>query len=87
MAQWDKQTDCKHDRDFILLSCTAGDRPPYAWYCLCQCGFWLNFDPRYAGEHRTDKWKKIGVAYTLNAQPEFNKVIKRTAERDLDKMR
>lgn len=65
--------DCKHDSEFVLLSCHAADRPPYAWFCTCGCGFYLNFDPDLAGTVRGFRWRKFGVAFT--ATPVDGKTI------------
>lgn len=55
--------NCKHNGPFTLLTNTAADRPPAAFYCELGCGFHLPFDPILAGNNRSAKWREVGVAY------------------------
>ncbi len=55
---------CMHTGRFICQAMHREDLPVYVFACEYKCGYWLNFDPRLAGAHRSVKWKKFIVSYT-----------------------
>lgn len=40
---------CTHQSKFFCTSVSTEEGKTYAYACLQRCGFWLNFDPAFAG--------------------------------------
>lgn len=63
---------CKHVGKFYCTTVTVEEGSTYAFACLQHCGFWLNFDPGFAGhvrdipadaKHGDDMWRIVTVAF------------------------
>lgn len=63
---------CRHWGRFFCTSVTVEEGTTYAYACIDRCGFWLNFDPVYAGrtrdkpaecEPRFDSWNIFTLAF------------------------
>jgi hypothetical protein len=73
------EKDCKHDGKFF---CTAVSLPngdwQHAFACDCICGFWIPFDPEFAGKITekkpqknpiVDMWRLNTVAFLPEPAP------------------
>lgn len=63
---------CPHQGKFFCTTVTTEEGKTYAYACLQRCGFWLNFDPVFAGAIKEkivpfnialDSWRLNTVAF------------------------
>lgn len=63
---------CVHKDLFFCTTVSTEEGPMYAFACIQRCGFWLNFDPAYAGnikeeivpkDYRHDCWRLNTVSF------------------------
>lgn len=69
---------CKHLGKFFCTTVTVPEGTTHAFACLHHCGFWLNFDPSYAGhvrdkpaekDSKNDFWKLTTIAFYPHPNP------------------
>lgn len=69
---------CQHSDVFFCTSVSVPEGITYAMACSFLCGFWLNFDPVWAGaiqevhvpkDYRHDFWRLNTVAFLPNPDP------------------
>ncbi len=61
---------CNHTGRFFCQATHNPELPANIWACEYRCGFYLNFDPKLAGLHRSVKWRKFIVSYTVGPSPD-----------------
>lgn len=66
------KNECLHESFFYCDTVSCEEGVTYAFVCIKRCGFWLNFDPRWAGkiqerptpkDYKLDCWRLNTVAF------------------------
>lgn len=72
---------CLHQSKFFCTTITTDEGPMNAFACLDHCGFWLNFDPLWAGriqeknvprDYRHDCWRLNTVSFLPHTNPDVD---------------
>lgn len=72
------EQECRHNAGFMVQRLPFNNILPGGWFCNHACGYYINFDPNYAGSvhpiviykdmpsnaYYKDHWTHYGLAYT-----------------------